>query len=106
LGRTASDGPLSRLAIEPLLTDRLDPDVLRGDQPVEHLMAGTSPAYRDRRTRLAHRVYRWPSPPPQLSAVGGAGAERGAGPGANTGPDTDASTDESISAAKAASTGG
>ena len=60
LGRLPSPGPTRPLAVRPILTDQLDPDVLRGDHPVEHLLPRSSPAYRTRRLAIAHEAYHWP----------------------------------------------
>ena len=60
LGRGPLSGPSRRLTVEPLLTDRLDDEVVRGDRPVEHLMPGTSPRYRRRRWAIAQVCYDLP----------------------------------------------
>jgi hypothetical protein len=60
MGKVPQPGPNRRLRVRPLLIDQLDPAVLRGDQPVEHLLPDSSGAYRTRRLEIAHRAYAWP----------------------------------------------
>lgn len=57
--RAPHAGPSRTLAVRPIVTDQLRPDLLRGDQPVEHLLSGSSPRYRTRRLVVAHDVYDW-----------------------------------------------
>jgi len=40
-----------------LLTERLGPELLGENHPVEHLLPGSSPAYRDERRRIVRRFY-------------------------------------------------
>ncbi|MEQ4210389.1 glycosyltransferase [Actinopolymorpha sp. B9G3] len=61
LGRLPVAGPVRPLGVRPLITDDLDPDVLRREHPVEHLLPGSSTAYRLRRLAIAHDAYRWPT---------------------------------------------
>ena len=61
LGRLPNPGPTRPLAVRPHVTDRLDPDMLRADHPVEHLLPDSSPAYRTRRLRIAYDAYDWPA---------------------------------------------
>lgn len=64
LGRSPASGPARKLTVEPLLTESLDPTVLRGDRPVEHLLPGSSAEYRTRRVQIARRCYNWPDERP------------------------------------------
>ncbi|MGH3466889.1 MAG: glycosyltransferase [Thermocrispum sp.] len=74
LGRSADAGPVRPLPVRlvdelngaatpgdreaPLVvTDRLDADLLRGDDPLEHLLAGSSDRYRAARLAIARRYY-------------------------------------------------
>jgi hypothetical protein len=60
LRRLPVTGPVRPLELRPLVTEDLDPDVLRGEHPVEHLLPESSTAYRFRRLAIAHDAYRWP----------------------------------------------
>lgn len=44
----------------PMVTHQLDPALLGGTNPVEHLLPGTSGRYRNRRLTIAHDFYDWP----------------------------------------------
>ncbi|MGH3487952.1 MAG: glycosyltransferase [Actinopolymorphaceae bacterium] len=68
LGRLPAPGPIQPLGVRPLVTDDLDPDVLRSDGPVEHLLPGSSAAYRLRRLTIAHHAYRWPADSARMPA--------------------------------------
>lgn len=59
LGRLPVAGPNRPLRVAPVVTDRLDPQVLSGDRPIEHLLPDSSPTYRTHRLVLAHEVYDW-----------------------------------------------
>lgn len=61
LRKAPQPGPNRRLRVRPLVIDQLDPAVLRGDQPVEHLLPDSSNAYRTRRLEIAHDAYTWPA---------------------------------------------
>jgi predicted glycosyltransferase len=69
LGRLPVGGPVQPLALRPLLTHDLDPDVLRRDHPVEHLLPGSSAAYRLRRLAIAYEAYRWPSDSARMPGI-------------------------------------
>ena len=43
--------------VPPVVTDRLDPEQLRGDVPIEHVLPGGSEAYRTRREQIISRYY-------------------------------------------------
>jgi len=59
--RPVEDGPdVTGPATGPdslVLTERLDPELLRAGHPVEHLLPGSSAAYREERMRIARRYY-------------------------------------------------
>jgi Glycosyltransferase family 28 C-terminal domain len=74
LGRRQYPGPARPLTVRPVedgpdvtgpatgpdslvLTERLDPELLRAGHPVEHLLPGSSAAYREERMRIARRYY-------------------------------------------------
>lgn len=59
LGRLPAPGPSRPLRVAPVITDQLEPRVLNGDRPVEHLLPGSSSLYRTRRLALAYEVYDW-----------------------------------------------
>ena len=59
LGRIPAPGPVRPLRVRPVVTDQLDPEVLGGADPVEHLLSDTSSAYRTRRLSIAHDFYDW-----------------------------------------------
>lgn len=60
LGRTPAMGPTRPLSVRPYVTEDLDPEVLKGDRPVEHLLPQSSAAYRLCRLEIAYDSYRWP----------------------------------------------
>jgi hypothetical protein len=59
MGRLPAGASHRPLVIRPLITSELDPAVLAANHPVEHLLPGTSAAYRARRLAIAHHFYRW-----------------------------------------------
>ncbi len=59
---TAPDGPL---AVRPIVTNDLDPTVLRGSHPVEHVLPDSTPRYLARRLALAYASYDWTVDAPQ-----------------------------------------
>jgi Glycosyltransferase family 28 C-terminal domain len=55
----SSAAPGRPLAVRPVVTDDLDPDVLRAGHPVEHVLPDSSPRYLARRLALAYAHYDW-----------------------------------------------
>jgi hypothetical protein len=49
---------LAAVSAPAIMTDRLEPDLLRGNDPVEHLISGASNEYVRERLRIARTAYR------------------------------------------------
>jgi Glycosyltransferase family 28 C-terminal domain len=57
--RPARSAPAKPLEVRPVVTNELDPDVLHGGHPVEHVLPDSSPRYLARRLALAYTHYNW-----------------------------------------------
>ena len=59
MGRVPAGTHRRPLVVRPVITSELDPAILRGSHPVEHLLPGSSAGYRTKRLGIAHDFYRW-----------------------------------------------